>query len=118
MPEDKTRILVVDDEPLIRAYVRGVLEDLGQCVVEAGSADEALLLLAIDGIKLVISDIEMPGNDGLYLLAVIRSKFPKMPLVVMSGMTLPRRSEIPAGTEVLCKPFSEERLRFVVEAAA
>ncbi len=61
-------VLIVDDEPLIRAYVRDVVEDAGYKAKEAGTADEALRLIEDDGIDIVLSDIEMPGSlDGVEL---------------------------------------------------
>lgn len=110
------RILIVDDEPLIRIYIRDVLEEAGYVVAEAAGADEAMLLLANDHIRMVISDIEMPGRDGLSLLVDIRRKWPELKLAIMSGRTLPHPDQLPEGTQMLCKPFTEERLRSVVEA--
>jgi hypothetical protein len=63
------RILLVDDEPLIRLDVRLLLEDAGYDVIEAFSADEALRLLGEAKFDAVVTDIDMPGTiDGLGLL--------------------------------------------------
>ena len=67
MEKQKT-VLIVDDEPGIRTVVRFIVEDAGFRTKEAASADEALQILYADGINLVLTDIEMPGNlDGLAL---------------------------------------------------
>ena len=57
---DKQTVLIVDDEPLIRLYVRGVLEDAGYCAKEASNAQDALKLIQEDGITLLVTDIDMP----------------------------------------------------------
>lgn len=110
------RILVVDDEPMIRSFVREILEDAGYTVVEAGCIDAAFLLLAGDHIRLVISDIELPDGNGLELAATVRRKWPDKRLVVMSARTLPLPDQLPQSAVMLCKPFSEERLLAVVRS--
>lgn len=112
-------ILVVDDEPLLRATVRDILEDTGYAVKEAGTADEAIKLLEEDGIAAVLTDIEMPGPfNGLDLAWMVRAMWPTIPVVVISGRTLPKREELPAHTPVLTKPFSPDRLIDVIGSAA
>ena len=54
-------VLVVEDEALIRLFIRGALEDGGYAAAEAGSADEALDLLQNDSYAAVVADVEMPG---------------------------------------------------------
>ncbi len=110
-------ILVVDDEPLLRSFVREILEDNGYAVKEAANVDEALILLDEDGVAAVLTDIEMPGAlNGLDLAKMIRAMWPGMPLIVTSGRTLPRPDELPAHTYVLTKPFSTERLLGIMRA--
>jgi DNA-binding NtrC family response regulator len=58
----KKHLLIVEDEPLIRSDLRGILEEAGYQVKEAGKADDAILLLEEDGITAVLTDIEMPGT--------------------------------------------------------
>ena len=66
-PLARQKVMVVDDEPAIRSYAREVLEEEGYVVAEAGSLDEAVLLLALDGISVAITDIVMPGASGIDL---------------------------------------------------
>jgi CheY-like chemotaxis protein len=104
-------VLVVDDEPLLRASIRAILEDNGYAVKEAANGHDALQLLDADGIDAVLTDIEMPGGlNGLDLVKLIRAMWPSMHLIVMSGRTLPKPDELPAHTRMLTKPFSLERL--------
>ena len=65
-PAVRQKVMVVDDEPAIRSYARGA-PGRRYLVAEAGSLDEALLLLALDGISVALTDIVMPGASGIDL---------------------------------------------------
>jgi CheY-like chemotaxis protein len=80
-------ILVVEDEVLIRLFLADALRNAGFEVVEAATADEALQLLkSSQHIDLVATDIRMPGSmDGLGLASRLRSEWPKLKIVVLSG---------------------------------
>lgn len=111
-------LLIVEDEPLIRSDLRGILEEAGYQVKEAGKADDAILLLEEDGITAVLTDIEMPGTlNGLDLAWMIRVRWRTTPVVVTSGCVLPKRDQFPANTPMLTKPFLAERLLDVVKQA-
>jgi DNA-binding NtrC family response regulator len=81
------RILVVEDEFLIRDYVVDQLRDCGFDVMAVGTADEALELIDQGRpVDLVFTDITLPGrNDGLALALSVRSRRPKLPVVLTSG---------------------------------
>ena len=67
------RILVIDDEPIVRLDAREILEDAGYAVTEAASADAAMPVLG-DGetIEAILTDIDMPGTlDGLQLARIV-----------------------------------------------
>ena len=84
-------VLVVDDEVLIRMVVADYLRECGYKVIEAANADEALMILKRDDIKLdiVFSDIEMPGSlDGFALSTWLRHNRPELD-IILTG-TLPR----------------------------
>lgn len=89
MPQDevKTRILVVEDETLIRMVGAEILEDAGFDVLEAADADEALRILqAHDDVLLLFSDVDMPGSmDGLDLARVVHERWPDIRLLLTSG---------------------------------
>ena len=78
-------ILVVDDEPAIRATLRGVLEDEGYRVTAVASGADALAAVADDGHDLVFLDIWMPGLDGLETLTEIRKLRADATVVMISG---------------------------------
>lgn len=81
------RILVVEDQVLVRLPIADALREAGLTVIEAGSADEALAYLDAGGmIDAVFSDIQMPGQvDGLQLARHLRQAMPTIPVVLTSG---------------------------------
>lgn len=100
-------ILVVDDDALIRMAAVGLVEDLGFTALEVDSADAALLLLAAhDDIRVVFTDIQMPGSlDGLELAAQVRERWPAIDLIIVSGQPGAARRPMPLGARFLAKPY-------------
>lgn len=70
------RLLIVDDEPMIRELLCAFLEDNGYCCESSGSVEEALEVLEQGGVDLVISDLHMPEHTGLELLDSISRNYP------------------------------------------
>ena len=81
------RLLVVEDEVLVRMMIAEELRDAGFSVLEAAHADEAIdMLRHIPGIKLMISDIRMPGSmDGIALARRVRSEHPDIKIIFACG---------------------------------
>lgn len=79
------KILIVDDEVSIRESVSGILSDEGFLPVLAQSAEEAFPILAEGDIDLVLLDIWMPGMDGMEALQKIKSEYPAIPVIMISG---------------------------------
>ncbi len=79
------RILIIDDEDSIRFSLRGVLEDEGHEVIEAGSGEQGLELMESQGPDLVFLDIWMPGLDGLRVLDKMREGYGDVPVIMISG---------------------------------
>ncbi|HCU69419.1 MAG TPA: Fis family transcriptional regulator, partial [Desulfomicrobium sp.] len=78
-------ILIIDDEKDIRAALRGIFEDEGWQVSEAGSGTEGLSM-ALDGdFDLIFLDIWMPGLDGMGVLVSMREKGVDTPVIMISG---------------------------------
>jgi two-component system, NarL family, invasion response regulator UvrY len=79
------RILLVDDHAVVRRGIRAILEDQlhGASVAEADSGDEALALLT-EPFDAVVLDLSMPGRSGIDLLAEIKHRWPKLPVLIMS----------------------------------
>jgi CheY-like chemotaxis protein len=86
------RILVVEDEVLIRVLIAEELRLEGFSVIEADRADDALTYIkAGEQVDLVFSDIQTPGSlDGLQLAETLREKYPDIPVILTSG-NAPRR---------------------------
>ncbi len=81
------RCLVVDDEAMLRRVLSRVLTSAGYEVAEAGSGLEALDRLGRRPFDLVISDIHMPGMDGIQLLAQVRALYPEIGVVMITAVT-------------------------------
>jgi CheY-like chemotaxis protein len=109
----KDLILVVEDEFLIRIDSVDMIRDFGFEVIEATDADEAIALLeSIAGIKVVFTDIQMPGSmDGLKLAAAVRDRWPPVALLITSGKVRPPRDDMPAGAQFLPTPYSPGQLK-------
>jgi len=79
------RILVIDDEDVIRMLVVEILESAGYDVTSAESAEAALTLLDEGEFDLVVSDVIMPGLSGLELLEAVRARRASLPVVLVTG---------------------------------
>jgi signal transduction histidine kinase/CheY-like chemotaxis protein len=108
------RILLVEDDELVRRAARRMLEKAGHSVVEARCAVEALRRLEGPGIDLVLSDAIMPCRSGLALASQIASVHPALPVILMSGSPDPHRSA-PGARPLLDKPFTAEALLSRIE---
>ena len=104
----KELILVVEDETLIRMNSVDMIRDLGFEVIEAVNADEAVSLLeTVPGIKVVFTDIQMPGSmDGLKLAKFVRGRWPPIAIVATSGRLALGEGELPEGGVFIPKPYS------------
>lgn len=80
-----TSIIVIDDEEDIRDVLEEVLQRAGFDVATAGNSAEGLELLRDNGADLVITDIIMPGRDGVDTVRDIRAEFPNTRVIVISG---------------------------------
>jgi CheY-like chemotaxis protein len=82
---DMAKIIVIDDEEDIRNVLKEVLERAGYKVSVASNSENGLELLRHEGADLVITDIIMPGSDGVDTVYRIRMEFPKTRVIVISG---------------------------------
>jgi CheY-like chemotaxis protein len=106
------KILVVEDEPLIRLGLASLVEDAGYEVIEAANAREAIAKLeAAPDVRLILTDVDMPGTmDGIGLAHYVRGRWPPIQLIVMSGKVGVKQSELPAGSRFFTKPTRETML--------
>lgn len=112
--------LIVDDESSVRAYVKAILEREHFQTFEAQDVIQALRLVEKLGdlLDLVVSDIKMPGGDGVTFVCSVRESFPILPIILISGYAEPERQEHPSTSfEFLQKPFVPHALLRAVENA-
>src|SRR6059036_4377090 len=106
------RIIVIDDNDAARGTMRRVLEKAGHEVLEASDGEAGLKLLAETGGTLVITDIFMPGQDGIVTLRRIKKEFPGVRVIAVSGgdatgrIDLRKDAELLGAARSLRKPFS------------
>jgi PAS domain S-box-containing protein len=113
------RILVVDDEPALRSLLRQTLAGYGYDVAEAASGEEALTLAndSPRAFDLLVTDVIMPGITGPQLAKRLRSAFPNLAVLFVSGYageTEAERSVFGPGEAYLPKPFSADALLWMV----
>jgi PAS domain S-box-containing protein len=104
------RILLVDDEEDIRIILRMSLEDLGYEVATAANGQEALDIIPTFAPAVVLSDIKMPGIDGIELLKAIKASYPEIEVIMVSGhgdMDLAIKSLQLEATDFLTKPVRD-----------
>ena len=114
------KIIVVDDEPILRFVFSEILQDAGHAVSDAGTADEALAMLE-DGCepRVVVTDVHMPGDlNGFDLAKVICRRWPHIGVVIVSGRLRPSNEELPDESRFLSKPVSPESLTSTVQEVA
>ncbi|ADK84593.1 response regulator receiver protein [Desulfarculus baarsii DSM 2075] len=117
LPVRPSRILVADDEDALRELLKRFLETKGHQVVLAQDGREALKLFREQPFDLVLSDVRMPGLDGLQLLAAVKDINPRTPVVLISGYGDIETvvTALKAGAEnFLAKPIRIDMLRRVV----
>lgn len=113
-------ILAVDDSSSLRQMVRVVLQGAGYAVVEAKDGADALARLQVQEVHLVLTDINMPGMDGIELTrrvrAIERHKF--VPIVLLTTESRPEKKQegkAAGATAWIVKPFSPDQLLMVVK---
>lgn len=119
---NRLRVFVVDDQLAMRALVRQALQSFGvQDVRDEGSAEAALPALRADAPHLIVSDLNMPGMDGLQFLAAVRSdpKLANIPFIMLTGSAERDVVQKAAALKVnnyVVKPFTQATLRQKIEA--
>jgi two-component system response regulator FlrC len=111
-------ILVVEDDPSLREAVCDTLLLAGKTVVSAEGGQEAMALLAGQAVSLVVSDVRMMPMDGISLLKEIRTRWPHLPVVLMTAYADVDRAveAMRAGAcDFLLKPFEPQALLAHVE---
>src|SRR6267378_4653552 len=117
------RILVIDDQEAIRRVVRRALERDGHEVFEASDGELGMEILESQSFEVVVTDIFMPGQDGIVTLRQIRKRFPAVKVIVISGgdstgiLDLRQDAELLGAVKSLQKPFNAREIVDKVRAA-
>jgi len=78
-------LLVVDDDPVIRELLERLYLQSGYSVVTAASAEEGMRCLAAEDLDFVITDIKLPGMDGVQLISYVHQTYPDLPVIAITG---------------------------------
>lgn len=114
------RVLIVDDDPGVRSAIALLLEEEKYDPVEVESAQAALEAIASQDFALVLSDVAMPGMDGIELLAKLRKEVPDLPVVMISAhgdLETAVRAVREGAYDYLVKPIDDERLYHTIAKA-
>jgi two-component system, response regulator PdtaR len=107
-----SRILVVEDEALVRLTMREEIEAAGFKVYEAYNADEAIRLLEANPDM----DVDMPGSmDGVKLAHYVRTRWPPVKIIVTSGLSHVSADQLPKGSLFLSKLYDPGHVRQKIE---
>ncbi len=108
------RVLVVDDEPDLVQMLRDVVGRKIDCkILSAADIDEARSIIASEPIELLVTDLHLPGGDGMTLLPQLREALPSANAIVMTGKPTMNGAicALRAGaTDFLPKPFSAQQI--------
>ncbi|HEC97552.1 MAG TPA: sigma-54-dependent Fis family transcriptional regulator [Nitrospirae bacterium] len=114
------RVLVIDDEAIVRISCQRVLTPEGYNVVATSRGDEAIELLENEGFDVVLTDLKMPDMDGIEVLKIIKERWPDIQVIIITGYgTISTAVEaIKLGAfEYIEKPFTPEAILKVVTKA-
>ena len=113
-----TRIMIVDDEPLVRASIRRTLKLKGHNVIEAGSALQALEVLHRGPpFDVIITDLFMPDLDGALFAAEVEHRFGSQQLLLITGAGSPSLA-LHRPIPILRKPFTARELLEAIDRLA
>lgn len=114
------RILLIDDDALLRGAIRVVLESAGYEVLEAGDGRTALSAFRAHGADLLLVDLFIPEPDGLEVIRAVRADAPDAKIIAMSGgggmkLDLLAAAEAFGASRALWKPFAPSVLLSAVQ---
>src|SRR5579859_2549366 len=106
------KVLVVEDEMLLRMRAVDIVADAGFTPIEAVNADEALAILeSRSDVDLLFTDIQMPGSmDGLKLAHAVHERWPSIKIILVSGKLTPTNSERPTDSRFFGKPLEVKQM--------
>ena len=119
MLNQSTKILIIDDEPVILTTLEYLLKEAGFCVKVAADGNEGLEVYEAFQPDLVVTDVVMPGLDGSAVVEALRKKDSRLPIIMMSGVVRPGRDDIVISEGAFChlsKPVDIETLLVLIRA--
>jgi CheY-like chemotaxis protein len=112
------RALIIDDQPMVRAYLRHALTRLGYDSEEAYNGESGLARLEQDGVDVVVLDMTMPDLSGAEVLSRLRARGSRVPVVLVSGYhDLAAELDPKSFQAFLMKPFGITQLAKALEQA-
>jgi len=114
------KILIVDDDRVVLASCKRILESESYSVNLTSSVKEALQMLEEKNFDLLLVDVIMPEYDGTYLIGNVRENLPHLPILVMSGYPTPETISTGmrmGATHFIAKPFTPDELITAVRKA-
>lgn len=115
---DRRKILIVDDDDLVRDTLRFVLESNDYRVLTASRASEALTIIETQPVDIIISDIFMPGMNGFELLKQINARCPDTPVILVTGfgnIEMARHALKEGASDFITKPYNIHEIPILIE---
>ena len=116
----KPVILVVDDEPSLRTVLAANLRREGYQPVQASDGEQAIELLKTEPVQVVVTDLRMPGIDGMALLGHVSEKYPRVPVIMITahGTVDTAVEAMKKGAfDYITKPFEQSELKLIIGKA-
>jgi CheY-like chemotaxis protein len=111
----KKRVLLIEDVALVRQTTRALIERHGLDVVELCNGVGAEDVVSQQQVDLVLTDLAMPDRDGAQTIRSLRQRYPKLPIVVLTGTALHSMAQQLGADESLNKPASPATLYAVLD---
>ena len=117
------KILIIDDEEHIRRLLRNMLEREGHVIVDTPNGEEGMRIYREEPADLIITDLFMPGKDGLGTIVALREDTPDAKIIVISGGGRTRNLDVLSAAKALgalctiAKPFTREEILDAVRNA-
>jgi DNA-binding NtrC family response regulator len=118
--KEEVKILVVDDEVIMRNLLLKILEQEGYLVTLAGSYTEAMTRLNAETYDIVLSDVKMPETNGFELLKVVKGQWPQTAVIMMTGYGdayTVKEALMLGADEYVTKPFKSHEISLIIERA-
>jgi len=116
----ETKILIADDEPMMRRLMKHNVEELGFTSIEAKDGQECIEQLAKEDVNAVLLDLEMPRMDGMQVLKWTKTHYPLIPIIMVTAVDdvqMAVQAIKDGAYDYITKPFDADRLKMVLKNA-